>query len=218
MEWTLPNALTFARLVAAPALPLAYVALPRPWADLAALILFSGAAATDYVDGYLARKWGQVSRFGAMLDPIADKAMVVTAVAILFGLYGLSLAIVVPATLILFREVFVSGLREFLGGNAGKLAVTPLAKWKTTAQLVSISFLLASGVFGGWFALEVEALESRLGFEAIVELPALAAGIELAWDVTQIIGLFLFWVAGLLTAITGWDYYAKARPFLKDAS
>ncbi|PRY93590.1 CDP-diacylglycerol--glycerol-3-phosphate 3-phosphatidyltransferase [Hasllibacter halocynthiae] len=214
MKWNLPNVLTFGRLVAAPALPLAYVLLPAPWADLVGLILFSAAAITDYVDGQLARRWGQVSRFGAMLDPIADKAMVVTAVAILFGLYGLDLAIVVPATLILFREVFVSGLREFLGADAGKLAVTRLAKWKTTAQLVSIGFLLAARMFEGALGLQIDAAEAR---GALEELPFLVDATAWLATATFWIGLALFWVAGILTAVTGWDYFAKARPFLTEA-
>ncbi|MGR3539881.1 MAG: CDP-diacylglycerol--glycerol-3-phosphate 3-phosphatidyltransferase [Hasllibacter sp.] len=211
MHWTLPNVLTVLRLVAAPALPLAYVALPRPWADLVALVLFTFAAVTDYVDGYLARKWEQTSRFGAMLDPIADKAMVVTSIAILFGLYGLSLVIVIPATVILFREIFVSGLREFLGAEAGRLAVTRLAKWKTTVQLVAVGFLLAVGVFEGWLTLQFEGLAAT-GAE-----PGALARVT-AWMATLTfwVGLLLFWAAGVLTALTGWDYYAKARPLLRD--
>ena len=78
MSWSLPNVLTVLRLLAAPAVPLAFLLLPRPLADWAALLLFVGAALTDWVDGYLARAWRQESRFGAMLDPIADKAMVAT--------------------------------------------------------------------------------------------------------------------------------------------
>ena len=84
-------------------------------ADWFALALFVSAAATDYFDGYLARLWKQESKFGAMLDPIADKAMVVIAIMILTGYNGMNPLLILPATVILFREVFVSGLREFLG-------------------------------------------------------------------------------------------------------
>jgi CDP-diacylglycerol--glycerol-3-phosphate 3-phosphatidyltransferase len=108
-----------------------------------ALFLFIFASLTDYIDGWLARKWGQISRFGAMLDPIADKAMVVIALAVLLGLHGISDWTLIPVAAILFREVFVSGLREFLGETAGLLKVTPLAKWKTAVQMVAISLLFA---------------------------------------------------------------------------
>ena len=110
----------------------------RPWADWFALVLFISAALTDWLDGYLARTWKQESRFGAMLDPIADKAMVVIALLVITGISGMNPWILLPATVIMFREVFVSGLREFLGATAGLLSVTKLAKWKTTAQMVAI--------------------------------------------------------------------------------
>lgn len=142
MVWTLPNTLTVLRLVAAPCVALAFVVFPRPVADWVAVMLFVGASATDWIDGYLARAWNQQSRFGTMLDPIADKAMVLIALALVLGLSGLDPWILVPGTVILFREVFVSGLREFLGAQAGQLKVTRLAKWKTTVQMVAISLLL----------------------------------------------------------------------------
>ncbi len=91
----------------------------RPWADWFALVLFVGAAVTDWFDGYLARAWKQETKLGAMLDPIADKAMVVIALLVITGFSGMNPWILLPATLILFREVFVSGLREFLGATAG---------------------------------------------------------------------------------------------------
>jgi cardiolipin synthase len=119
MSWTAPNILTVLRLLAAPMLGIVFLILPRPAADWVALFLFIFASLTDYIDGWLARKWGQISRFGAMLDPIADKAMVVIALAVLLGLHGISDWTLIPMAAILFREVFVSGLREFLGETAG---------------------------------------------------------------------------------------------------
>ena len=83
MIWTLPNILTLLRLFAAPLLVLAVLLLPRPYADIVAVLLFVGASATDWIDGYLARKWDQTSKLGTMLDPIADKAMVAVALLIL---------------------------------------------------------------------------------------------------------------------------------------
>lgn len=141
MEWTIPNILTVFRLAAAPAVALVFVAAPAPWAGWLALALFLAAAATDWLDGYLARAWNQQSAFGAMLDPIADKAMVIIALAVLFGRFGLTAWLVVPAAAILLREVAVSGLREYLGKMS--LPVTRLAKWKTAVQMVALAALLA---------------------------------------------------------------------------
>lgn len=194
MTWNIPNILTVLRLLSAPALAFVFVLLPRPAADWVALALFVAAAVTDWCDGYLARRWNQTSRFGAMLDPIADKAMVITALALLVGLFQLDAWLLVPATVILFREVFVSGLREFLGADAKRLQVTRLAKWKTTAQMVSITLLLLSLGLGG-----------KDG-----------ASMSLGGILTGTVGLFLFWVAACLTVVTGWDYFRKSLPFLSD--
>src|SRR6056297_621818 len=141
MNMTVPNILTVLRLAAAPGVALMFLYFARPAADWFALVLFVLAAVTDYFDGYLARLWRQESRLGAMLDPIADKAMVVIALLVITGYSGMDPWLILPATAILFREVFVSGLREYLGNASKTLAVTPLAKWKTTAQMVAIAVL-----------------------------------------------------------------------------
>ncbi|MEX5727807.1 cardiolipin synthase [Rhodovulum iodosum] len=146
MRWTLPNILSILRLVAAPLFPLIFVLWDRPAADAVALGVFVGASATDWVDGYIARKWNLASRFGAMIDPIADKAMVLIALMVVVAAYGMAPWITAAAGVIVFREVFVSGLREFLGAAAGQLKVTRLAKWKTTVQMVAITVLLAHGL------------------------------------------------------------------------
>ncbi|SFC93306.1 CDP-diacylglycerol--glycerol-3-phosphate 3-phosphatidyltransferase [Tropicimonas isoalkanivorans] len=200
MTWTLPNILTVFRLAAAPLVLLAFVLLPRPMADWTALALFIGASVTDYIDGHLARRWDQRTKLGTMLDPIADKAIVVIAIAALFGHMGFAPLLAIPAAVILLREVFVSGLREFLGDTAGTLKVTKLAKWKTMVQMVAISVLLA---YGG--------LQSGGGATELGNGPtSFAAGTFLY------IGLLFLWIAAGLTAITGWDYFSKARPYLKD--
>ena len=215
MRWTIPNILTVARLVAAPGVALVYVLAPHPLSDLLALLLFTAAGVTDYIDGYLARKWGETSRFGAMLDPIADKAIVIISVAVLLGLFRMDPLILLPAIVILFREVFVSGLREFLGDKAGTLAVTRLAKWKTTAQMVAIGVLLAHGMFF-WF------IEGRTqGMDGATYTLVLAESWVLwlanALSVLTIwVGVILLWVSAVLTAMTGWDYFSKARPHLVD--
>ena len=217
MRWTLPNTLTVIRLAAAPLLALVYVALWHPLSDAVALLLFVGAAITDWFDGYYARKWGQVSRFGAMLDPIADKAMVIVAVAVLFGLYGLTPLVVLPASVILFREVFVSGLREFLGATAGTLAVTKLAKWKTTAQMVAISVLLGQGIFETGFGMAVMGMSTeQIGAVIAGEGPLWPRALWWASGGLYLIGVALLWVAALLTGLTGLDYFRKALPHLRD--
>ncbi|MDB6181713.1 CDP-diacylglycerol--glycerol-3-phosphate 3-phosphatidyltransferase [Paracoccus fistulariae] len=206
MRWTIPNILTLLRLIAAPAVPLMFLYFSRPFADWAALVLFIVAAVTDWFDGYIARAWKLESRFGAAMDPIADKAMVVIAIVVITGYSGMNPWLILPATIILFREVFVSGLREFLGANAKLLKVTKLAKWKTTFQMVAIAVL-----FLGTGLAYVERGQPPLVGEA--ELPLWMD----SWaDVATSLGLLLIWLAAGLTFWTGWDYFVKALPYLKE--
>jgi CDP-diacylglycerol--glycerol-3-phosphate 3-phosphatidyltransferase len=219
MRPTLPNLLTMFRLGAAPLLALVFVAMPHPWSDAVALVLFVGAALTDWLDGFLARRWGQVSRFGAMLDPIADKAMVIIAVAVLFGLFDMDPLVVLPAAVILFREVFVSGLREFLGDTAGTLAVTKLAKWKTTVQMVAVSVLLAYGIAAHGFGMAVMGMDPEVAGAVLAGDAPDEVGLNRWWGAASALyalGLALLWTAAILTALTGWDYFRKAMPHLKD--
>jgi CDP-diacylglycerol--glycerol-3-phosphate 3-phosphatidyltransferase len=218
MIWTVPNVLTTLRLLAAPGVAVMFLYFNRPWADWLALTLFIGAAITDYFDGYLARLWKQESRIGAMLDPIADKAMVVIALLVITGYSGMNPWLILPATVIMFREVFVSGLREYLGDRAGLLQVTRLAKWKTTAQMVSIGILfLALGLDyvhqTNYQTLSEAAFDAHLDADAEMSQVWLAAiG---AWY-AGVVGLTLIWVAAALTLVTGWDYFRKSLPYLKD--
>ena len=145
MTLNLPNLLTTLRLLAAPGLAVMFLYFDRPYADWFALLLFVSAALTDWFDGYLARAWKQETKLGAMLDPIADKAMVVIALMVIVGYSSMSPWLVLPTTVILFREVFVSGLREYLGDRASALRVTRLAKFKTSAQMIAIAVLFAQG-------------------------------------------------------------------------
>ncbi|MBZ0122782.1 MAG: CDP-diacylglycerol--glycerol-3-phosphate 3-phosphatidyltransferase [Roseovarius sp.] len=193
MTWTVPNVLTMLRLLAAPGLAVMYLYFHRPWADWYALLLFVGAAVTDWFDGYLARSWKQTTKLGTMLDPIADKAMVVIALMVIVGYSSMSPWLVLPATVILFREVFVAGLREYLGDTAGTLRVTRLAKWKTTAQMIAIAVLFAQGVFEHYFGAQ--------------DTGAVISGHA---------GLWLLWLAAALTLASGIDYLRKAVPHLKD--
>lgn len=219
MTWTIPNILTTLRLLAAPGVAVMFLYFHRPWADWAALTLFIGAAITDYFDGYLARLWKQESKFGAMLDPIADKAMVVIALLVLTGYSGMNPWLILPATVILFREVFVSGLREFLGAKAGLLAVTRLAKWKTTAQMVAIAVLfLGTGLeyLNGVAMRGMTTAEYTEAVTAGLADPVRACGRRNCASLANDAGLVLIWIAAALTLATGWDYFDKARPYLKD--
>ena len=219
MTINLPTALTLLRLLAAPGLAVMFLYFTRPYADWCALVLFLGAAITDWFDGYLARSWKQETRLGAMLDPIADKAMVVIALMVIVGYSSMSPWLVLPATFILFREVFVSGLREYLGDTAGTLKVTQLAKWKTTAQMIAIAVLFSQGIFEHYLGMSAFGMDAAL-FQDIIE------GREedllgLRWKLTGMevsgwIGLLLLWLAALLTLITGVDYLRKSLPYLRE--
>lgn len=219
MNWTVPNILTLLRLLAAPGVAVMFLYFARPWADWFALVLFLGAAITDFFDGYLARLWKQESRIGAMLDPIADKAMVVIALLVITGYSGMDPWLILPATAIVFREVFVSGLREYLGNASRLLAVTKLAKWKTTAQMIAISVLFAA--MGLEYIREQAASRNRAliaemqatGIDADINLLTLATYLgQTVWQM----GLVLIWIAAALTLFTGWDYLRKAMPHLRD--
>ncbi|MEM6619517.1 MAG: CDP-diacylglycerol--glycerol-3-phosphate 3-phosphatidyltransferase [Pseudomonadota bacterium] len=224
MRWTVPNILTVMRLAAAPGVALMFLYFTRPWADWFALVLFVLAAITDFLDGYLARAWKQESRFGAMLDPIADKAMVVIALLVIVGLSAAERQvmdpwILLPATVILFREVFVSGLREYLGAAAGELKVTTLAKYKTTVQMVAIAVLFAKGVFEHWYLNMVQGMDEATYYGVLSgDIEDVNGLVEVAqmMNGTWTVGVVLLWIAALLTAVTGWDYFAKARPYLRD--
>ncbi|MBM3558501.1 MAG: CDP-diacylglycerol--glycerol-3-phosphate 3-phosphatidyltransferase [Alphaproteobacteria bacterium] len=146
-----PNALTLARVAAVPAIVLLLFA-DDPVAGIApawlATALFALAAATDWVDGWLARRTGAVSAFGRLLDPVADKVLVA---GVLVGLVATGIVggwHVAAAIVILGRELLVSGLREYLAQAGGELPVTRLAKWKTAGQLVAIVALAASPAAG----------------------------------------------------------------------
>jgi len=219
MIWNLPNILTILRLLAAPAVAVMFLYFTRPYADWFALLLFVTAAITDWFDGYLARAWNQQTKLGTMLDPIADKAMVVIALMVIVGYSSMSPWLVLPATVILFREVFVSGLREFLGDTAGTLKVTKLAKWKTTAQMVAIAILFAQGVFEHYLGMSSYGMDQAMVDDMLTgQIPDTQG---LRWKLegmiwTGHIGHWMLWLAAVLTLITGFDYFRKSMPYLKD--
>ena len=141
MLFNLPNLLTLSRIAAIP-LVIACFWLDRGWAQWLSMILFVIAAVTDWFDGYFARRYHQISRFGRFLDPIADKLLVAAALVMLVDSGTLRGLNVLAALIILAREILVSGLREFLAEIRALLPVSRLAKWKTGAQMVAIAALL----------------------------------------------------------------------------
>ena len=221
MTWTIPNILTVLRLLAAPGVAVMFLYFTRPWADWFALVLFVIAAVTDWFDGYLARSWKQTTKLGTMLDPIADKAMVVIALMVIVGYSDVHWTpwLVLPATVILFREVFVSGLREFLGDTAGTLKVTKLAKWKTTAQMIAIAVLFAKGVFEHYLGMSSFGMDDALVIDILEGREEDLHGLR--WKLAGMvwsgyIGLWLLWIAAALTLVTGFDYFYKSTPYLRD--
>ncbi|WP_282076882.1 CDP-diacylglycerol--glycerol-3-phosphate 3-phosphatidyltransferase [Epibacterium ulvae] len=221
MRWTIPNILTTLRLLAAPGVAIMFLYFARPLADWLALLLFLGAALTDWFDGYLARLWKQETKLGAMLDPIADKAMVVVALMVIVGYSEDNWIpwLVLPATIILFREVFVSGLREYLGDTAGTLKVTKLAKWKTTVQMLAIAVLFGKGIFEHYLGMAVWGMDQDMVDQimtgAVEDTQYLRLTFEgMVWSGR--LGLWLLWLAAILTFLTGADYFRKALPHLKE--
>ncbi len=219
MTFNIPNTLTILRLFAAPGVAIMFLYFARPLADWCALILFVGAAVTDFIDGYLARAWKQESAFGAMLDPIADKAMVIIALLVIIGFSSWSPWLVLPATMIVFREVFVSGLREFLGSKASLLKVTNLAKWKTTTQMVAIATLFGQGIFLHHQLDRITGMDMQMAEDILAGVVPDEVGLlwlQQAYAVTGWVGLALLWIAAILTIITGFDYFRKSLPYLRD--
>ncbi len=149
---TLPNLLTLSRILAVPILVF-LLWRPTPIDYAITFVLYCLVGITDYFDGYLARAQGQISRLGQFLDPIADKIMVAAVIVMLIAsrkmsgepvIHGLH---IIPALVILLREIIVSGLREFLAPHNVSMPVSALAKWKTTFQLVALGALILGGAF-----------------------------------------------------------------------
>jgi cardiolipin synthase (CMP-forming) len=150
---SLPNLLTLSRIFAVPILVF-LLWKPAPWDYAITFVLYCVVGITDYFDGYLARAQGRISRLGQFLDPIADKIMVAAVLVMLMAsrkadgdapiIQDFS---VIPALIILLREITVSGLREFLAGLQVSVPVSALAKWKTTFQFVALGALILGGAF-----------------------------------------------------------------------
>ena len=188
--YNLPNILTLSRIAVIPLIFLSVYIPSYTWAMISGA-LFIAASITDYLDGYLARARNETSSFGRLLDPIADKLLVATALVVImvktyksgdeikhYYIWG---STILPAFVILCREILVSGLREFLREVNAGLPVTRLAKWKTGFQMTALSMMLFCELSMFW------------GY----------------------LGLFLLWIAAILTFITGYQYYQRSLEYVK---
>src|SRR5476649_177137 len=197
----LPNALTIMRILLVPVFVVAYV-LPGDIARLVAFAVFALAGISDWLDGFAARKLKAGSDFGRMLDPIADKVLVAVALMMLVaegtfrrvnpetGASVLSLLRLVPALIILAREILVSGLREFLAGTRVSVPVTAIAKFKTAVQMIAIGAMILTPL-------------------ADVFVPGIPSLTYAA------IAYIVLWVAAALTVYTGVIYFKNGMAYLR---
>ena len=147
----MPNLLTVIRIIFASLIALILIFFDSKMAYFISFILFSLAGVTDYFDGWLARKKGQISDLGRMLDPIADKILVISTFIILMSNNVIEGFNAIAAFIIIYREIFISGLREFLGNKSLVVKVTKLAKWKTAIQFITILVFLGSQVINNFY-------------------------------------------------------------------
>ncbi len=168
----IPNLLTVLRVLLIPIFLLLFY-LPFSWSYMAASAVFAVAAATDWLDGYLARRWEQSTPFGAFLDPVADKLMVAVALVVLVEEHH-TIWLTLPAAIIIGREIVISALREWMAelGARAHVAVSNLGKWKTAAQMLALVILLASP--------PSETVRVLLGFGLLI----IAAGLTL-WSMVH---------------------------------
>jgi cardiolipin synthase (CMP-forming) len=183
----LPNILTFSRVLSIPVVVGLLLFIDDPLGSWLAFSVYTYACITDFFDGYLARAWHQQSAFGRFLDPIADKLLVASVLLVLVGIDRVSGLTVLPAAVILCREILVSGLREFLAEVSVSVPVTTLAKWKTTLQMLALGFLMV-GPNGPMFG------------------PVS----------TSEIGIYGLWFAAVLTLVTGFDYLIAGLRHIKE--
>lgn len=186
--WSLANILTYGRIAAVPAVAACLFGIAvlegGLWLRWLALAIYIAAAVTDYLDGWAARAYGQFSRLGRMLDPIADKLLVSSCLLMLAADGTIRGWALWAAIIILCREILVSGLREYLAELRVSVPVTNLAKWKTMMQLVAVGFLIAG-----------DAGDAVLPY-------------------TSLTGLTLLWISAILTLYTGYDYFRAGSKHL----
>mgnify|MGYP000483280140 CR=1 FL=1 len=171
----IPNYLTYLRIILIP-IVIGFLFIDAAWAAWTSLAFYTIASITDFLDGYLARKWEVESAVGKFLDPISDKIFIASLLVALVGFDRADGIWMIPVIIILMREFFVSGMREFLGPMNIQLPVSKLAKWKTTIQMIALGFLVM-GNYG-----------------------------DTVLPYTLEIGQVGLTIAAILTVITGWDY------------
>ena len=182
MKFKIPNILTIGRLIIVPIFVISFF-VPGVVGDLVPFFLFVIASFTDYLDGFLARLYKEESKLGELLDPIADKILVASALILLVMNGIIKNYEVIAAIIILTREILISGLREFMAKKEVSVPVSNLAKFKTFIQMFSIALLLTG-----------ETGNKIINFQDYN---------------AQVIGIVLLWVAAILTLYTGYDYLAK---------
>ena len=182
MKFKIPNYLTIGRIIIVPVFVITFY-LPGLYGDLIPFFLFVAASFTDFLDGLLARMFKEESKLGELLDPIADKIIVATALILLVMNGTIKNYEVIAAIIILTREILISGLREFLAKGRIKLPVSNLAKLKTFLQMFAIAILL-TGDTGN----------KVLNFQDYK---------------AQTIGIILLWLSAFITLYTGYDYLRK---------
>ncbi|HUO96561.1 MAG TPA: CDP-diacylglycerol--glycerol-3-phosphate 3-phosphatidyltransferase [Steroidobacteraceae bacterium] len=177
--YTIPNLLTALRIVLIPVI-VGLFYLPYGWGDMVAGVLFAIAGITDTLDGYVARRMGQVSHLGAFLDPVADKLIVATALVLIVS-RNPDWYVTLTACVIIGREIAISALREWMAeiGARKKVAVSALGKFKTIAQIVGLSMMLFRENFLGlpiyWIGLVLTIIA------AVLTLWSMALYLEAAW-------------------------------------
>lgn len=179
MKQHIPNFVTGLRIVLTPLIAFVIWQPQEPWLAALGLFLFIIASASDWLDGYLARQMDIVSPVGRMLDPIADKLLVAACLLALAASRGADVMFLIPALVILMREILVSGLREYLAGSKVVVPVSLLAKWKTAVQMTALGMLIGAPLLGS--------TDNRMAVETI--------------------GLVLLWVAAAMTVQTGVMYF-----------
>jgi cardiolipin synthase (CMP-forming) len=197
----LPNALTILRILLVPVFAIAFV-MPGDAARLIAFLVFATASVSDWLDGFAARKLKAGSDFGRMLDPIADKVLIAVALMMLVaegtfrrvnpdtGDSVFSLLRLVPALIILSREILVSGLREFLAGTRVSVPVTAIAKIKTGVQMVAIGVMILTPV----------------AYDFFPGIPSVTY---------EAVGYVLLWAAAVLTVYTGYVYFRSGMRHIR---
>mgnify|MGYP006132586375 FL=1 len=182
MNIKIPNILTIGRIIIVPIFVVTFF-IPGLFGDLIPFFLFVLASFTDYLDGLLARLFKEESKLGELLDPIADKILISTALILLVMNGTIKNFEVIAAIIILTREILISGLREFLAKVSIDMPVTSLAKLKTFLQMLSIAILLTG-----------ESGNKVINFQDYN---------------AQTIGIILLWLSSFLTLYTGYDYFIK---------